>query len=259
MFFNWFKRRRRRKLMRRPFPQAWTQTLEANVAQYARLSVTEQSRLRDNLLVFAFEKNWEGCGGLAMNDEIKVTIASLACLMTLGFEGEYFDAVRSILVYPEAYVAPDRTTTEAGVVFEGEQNREGEAWYKGPVILSWADAIEAARGAGGGSNLVVHEFAHQLDMQNGREADGMPPLGSRQQIRRWQKVMAKSYAQLSRDCDRGHWTLLDCYGTTNEAEFFAVTTECFFERPREMLEHHAELYDILRDYYKQDPAKRRDG
>ena len=174
----------------------------------------------------------------------------------LGFPGQYFNKVRSILVYPDAYVAPHATITKGGVVLEGDSAREGEAWYRGPVILSWSDALTGGRGESGRDNLVFHEFAHQLDMQNGRHVDGMPPLESAELSRRWSAVLAEHYHELVRDCQRGRHTLLDCYGATNIGEFFAVATETFFQRPRTLQERHPELYDIFRHFYRQDPAAR---
>ncbi len=220
------------------------------------MNPTEQAKLRGDTQVLVAEKNWEGCGGLTMSDEIKVTIAAQACLLVLAFENEYFDRVQSILVYPNAYVAPGRIITKGGVVLEGESHREGEAWYRGPVILSWADAVAGGRGQSRGDNLVLHEFAHQLDMQNGREVDGTPPLTTARQYERWQQIVVPEFERLQRDCRHGRRTVLDCYGTTNRGEFFAVATECFFMRLRELAHHHADLYDVFREYYRQDPALR---
>ncbi|MEO8495142.1 MAG: M90 family metallopeptidase [Planctomycetota bacterium] len=256
MFFSWLKRRRRRRLLARSFPDPWTEILDRNVYHYAGLTEPEQTKLRDDLRILVAEKNWEGCGGLAMTDEIKVTIAAQAALLLIGFAGEYFDMVQSILVYPDAYVAEDQTITKGGVVLDGESHREGEAWYRGPVILSWADALAGGRHESDGDNLVLHEFAHQLDMQNGRSVDGTPPLTTRQQYDRWQEVMTAEFHALEKACRRGRRTLLDCYGTENFAEFFAVSTECFFELPYEMLQQHPRLYEILHDFYRQDPAHR---
>ena len=256
MFFSWLRRRRRRALLRGPFPDAWLETIRRNVHQYAGLAETEQATLRDTVRVLVAEKNWEGCGGLTMDDEIKVTVAAQASLLLLGLEDEYFDAVQSILVYPDAYVAPGHTLTKGGVVLEGDSHREGEAWYRGPVILSWADTLAGGRRRGGGNNLVLHEFAHQLDMQNGRVVDGTPPLSSQTEYDRWQQVLHAEYRRLEHDCRHGRPTLLDCYGVENLGEFFAVSTECFFEQPRAMQRVHPELYDILRGFYRQDPSTR---
>ncbi len=256
MLFSWLKRRRRRRISSRPFPDDWESTLVANVYQYSLLTAPEQAKLRDRLRIFVVEKNWEGCGGLEMTDEVKVTIAAQASLLVLGFEDEYFDMVQSILVYPDAYVAKGRTPIAGGAVLEGDSHREGEAWYRGPVILSWSDVLAGGRNETPGHNLVFHEFAHQLDMQNGRDVDGVPPLSTRQQHDRWQSVMTREFQRLHRDCHAGRWTVLDCYGTTNVGEFFAVATECFFQEPRELLVQHRHLYEILSDFYRQDPVAR---
>lgn len=256
MFFQWFTERRRRAILAEPFPEQWQAVLWRNVRHYARLTPSEQAKMRDVSRILVAEKNWEGCGGLAISDEIKVTVAAEAALLVLGFEDEYFDMVQSILVYPDAYVAHGHEFAAGGFVVEGESDREGEAWYRGPVILSWHDVLAAARCRAGGENLVLHEFAHQLDMQNGRVADGVPPMESAEQYRRWQEVLDAEYAHLVSECERGRRTLLDCYAATSPAEFFAVATECFFERPRKMAQRHPELYESLRGYYRQDPAAR---
>ncbi|QDU99095.1 M90 family metallopeptidase [Lignipirellula cremea] len=256
MIFQWLANRRRKKLRQRPFPEAWRGYIEKNVQAYGHLTPQEQAKLQDDIQVFIAEKNWEGCGGLVLTDEMKATIAAQACLLVLAFENEYFDRVLSILVYPSAYVAPGQSITRAGVVTEGDSHREGEAWYRGPVILSWADALSGGQRSGDGSNLVIHEFAHQLDMLNGRDVDGMPPLPTADRVKQWREVVDKEFAQLEDDCRHRRRPLLDCYGTTNLAEFFAVASECFFERSREMSKRHPELYGIMRDYYGQDPASR---
>jgi Mlc titration factor MtfA (ptsG expression regulator) len=154
------------------------------------------------------------------------------------------------------YVAPDRKVIGGGVVVEGRVGREGEAWSRGPVVLSWPGVLQGGRRELGTGNLVLHEFAHQLDMHNGDIVDGTPPLGNRAEYDRWQQVIQREYRRLVHDCERGAATLLDCYGTTDIGEFFAVATECFFQQPREMQQRHAELYEILSGFYRQDPAAR---
>jgi Mlc titration factor MtfA (ptsG expression regulator) len=256
MILSWLKRRRRRRLAREPFRGEWLEILTRNVRHYARLTEPERAKLRGDVAILVAEKNWEGCGGLQMNDEIKVTVAALASLLLLGFDDEYFNAVLSILVYPDAFVAPDQIVTEGGLVLEGESSRDGEAWYRGPVILSWADALAAARGQADGHNVVVHEFAHQLDMQNGRAADGIPRLRSREGYERWERVLQAEYDQLVEDCRQHRPTPLDCYGTTDLSELFAVATECFIEQPRRLLHSRPQLYALLQDYFRQHPATR---
>lgn len=256
---SWFTNRRRKKLRSQPFPDAWLHVLQYHVTFYSRLTEPEQAKLRADMQIFIAEKNWEGCGGLTMTDEIKVTIAAFACLTTLGLEDEHFDHVRSILVYPTAYVAKGRTVMQGGVVIEEDSHRQGEAWYRGPVIVSWSETLESAHGESGGRNVVVHEFAHQLDMKNGEIVDGTPPLSSVAELERWKKVMSGEYDDLVQRCEAGQHSLLDCYGATNVAEFFAVVTETFFERPRALRIRHPALYQVLQDFYHQDPAARISG
>jgi Mlc titration factor MtfA (ptsG expression regulator) len=187
-----------------------------------------------------------------MTDEIKVTIAAQAMLLVLGLEHNYFDRVQSILVYPHGYAAEGGEAN--GLVSQG-QGRLGESVYRGPVILSWSEVRHDARHPERGHNLVYHEFAHQLDMLDG-VVNGTPPLQDDSQRRRWHDVMTAEYHQLIEASVEGRATLLDQYGATNEGEFFAVATECFFDRPVPMEKRHPQLYALLREYYRQDPAGR---
>jgi Mlc titration factor MtfA (ptsG expression regulator) len=254
MILSWLRQRRRNKLLATPFPAEWSKYLERNVEHYNLLAPDEQSRLRDNLRVFVAEKNWEGCGGLTLTDEMKVTIAGQACLMALGLEGEPFRGVLSILVYPTAYAVPQERHYE-GWSISGVSERSGEAWYRGPVVLSWADVRRDSRHPGYGRNLVWHEFAHQIDMLD-RSTNGTPPLEDRQLRERWHEVMTAEYQQLITDAEVGRATLLDTYGAESEGEFFAVATECFFDCPVELQTEHPRLYELLHEYYRQDPAAR---
>ncbi len=259
MFLAWIKEQRRRRVLSQPYPSGWVHILERNVYHYRELSDREQHKLRDDLRVLVAEKNWEGCGGLEMTEEIQVTIAGQAALLLLGCKDQFFDKVKSVLVYPDAYIARERIMTDGGVVLEGDSHREGEAWYRGPVVLSWADVLAGGRCQAGVRNLVLHEFAHQLDMENGRLVDGIPPMTNHAQYESWQRVMRVEAGRLADDCRRGRRTLLDCYGTKDIGEFFAVSTECFFQRPREMRSQHRELYENFRDFFRQDPASRQEG
>ncbi len=253
MLFNWWKRHRRRKLLQEPFPDEWRDVLRRNVTHYSRLTSDQEQTLERRVQVFVAEKNWEGCNGVTVTDEMRVTIAAQACLLVLAFEEEHFDNVLSILIYPTEFIAKDVQIGRAGVVIQNRQARLGEAWYRGPVIVSWEDALAGGRGQHPGHNLVLHEFAHQLDMQNGRELDGTPPLPSPDLAARWATVMEAEFQQLRHDCHSYAPPLLDCYGTTNRAEFFAVATETFFGRPAALSSRHPDLYDVLRGYYQQDP------
>jgi Mlc titration factor MtfA (ptsG expression regulator) len=256
MIFKWLAQRRRRKMHQRPFPDDWLRVIQSNVRYFQRLQRAEQHKVCRDVQVFVGEKNWEGCNGLPMTDEIKVTVSAHIAILCLGFTEEYFDKVLSILVYPDAYVAHGHTITRTGVVLEGDSHREGEAWYRGPVILSWADVLEDGRQDADGNNLILHEFAHQLDMQNGRVVDGVPPMRSQEQYERWQAIISREYQQLVENYERDRPTVLDVYGATDIGEFFAVATESFFEQPQRLSDHHAELFAVMQDYYQQDPRVR---
>jgi len=255
---GWLRNRRRRKLLEAPFPRAWEEILARNVAHAARLGPDEARRLREFIQVFVAEKSFEGCGGLEMSDEIRVTIAAQAGLLVLGLPHEHFANVRSILVYPSTVVTPDRPLG----VFEIPSGPRasgipilGEAQAQGPVILVWDAVQRGARHPEQGHDVVYHEFAHKLDMLDGA-ADGTPPLADREAMRRWVAVCEPAFLELRERASRGERTFLDHYGATSEAEFFAVATEFFFDRPQAMERHEPDLYGVLRDFYRQDPARR---
>jgi Mlc titration factor MtfA (ptsG expression regulator) len=254
MIFRWLRNRRRLRLLAGPFPPKWLECTERVLPAYVSLTERERLKLQDDIRLFIGEKNWEGCGGLDLDDEIRVTIACQACLLILGLEYDYFDRVQSILVYPEPFVTPDADEM-GGVVQEFESELSGLAEYRGPVVLTWSEVREDLDRPGDGRNLVIHEFAHKLDMLDSR-IDGTPPLETREQYARWRAVMTAEFERLSTASRRGKRSLLDRYGTFDEGEFFAVVTECFFELPRQMERHHPQLYAVLRDFYKQDPAAR---
>jgi Mlc titration factor MtfA (ptsG expression regulator) len=253
MLMAFFKRRRRRQWLREPFPREWRPWIE-RLPFFAALTGTEQQRLREIVVVLVREKRWEGCGGLELTDEVKVTIAGQAALLILHVEHDYFRRAKTILVYPSTFVNPAERSGPGGTVVEGTATL-GEAWHAGPVILAWDAARQGVANREDGHNLVLHEFAHKLDL-NDHVADGTPPLESRRQYEAWTAIMTAEYERLVTAAQAGRATLLDHYGATNPAEFFAVATECFFERPRPMRQRHADLYQLLCDYYKQDPAGR---
>jgi Mlc titration factor MtfA (ptsG expression regulator) len=256
MFFDWFQRRRRSKLLAEETPSAWWGILRENVKVFERLSSSEQTRLLDFIKVFVADRTWEGCRGFEVNEEVRVTIAAQAGMLILGFdEPYYFDRVSSILVYPEQYMAQGKMQLGGGIVLEGPSAREGETWYRGPVILSWSDVLAGGREEEYG-NLVYHEFAHQLDMLNGSYVDGMPPLPDSLSAEQWSMVLNEHYEQLVERCRAGVHGVLDCYGATDKAEFFAVATEAFFMQPRRLSLQHADLYRVLSQWYRQDPRQR---
>ena len=252
--FDWLLRplrhARRAALLDEPFPTAWEPHVE-KLPFFRALDDRGRARVRDDLRVLVAEKNWEGCGGLELTDEVRVTIAAQASLLLLNIEHDYYRHVTSILVYPAAYKTMP-TRDAAGVVREGQANL-GEAWRSGPVVLSWDDAKHGALDPKDGHNLVYHEFAHKLDLLDG-SADGTPPIADRALFARWIKTMTREFDALRDAAARGRATVLDAYGATNPAEFFAVATECFFEKSRQLARRHPELYELLCTYYHQDPA-----
>lgn len=254
MLFSWLARRRRARILATPFPDEWLGFLDRNVSLYPQLSERDQARLRDDLRILVAEKHWEGCGGLVMTDEIKVTIAAQAAVLLLGIDHDYFARVMSILVYPSGFRSPDGWTREGGIV-DLSIGALGQAWYDGPVILAWDSVLAGGRDPKDGQNVVLHEFAHQLDYLDGT-ADGTPPLRHQSDYKQWQEVMTREYERLKAESEHGRPQVLDSYGATNHAEFFAVATEAFFEKPRQMYSRHPELYAVLSEYYGQDPAQR---
>jgi MtfA peptidase len=257
--FEWWRERRREKILEQPFPDAMLAVLERNVKHYPLLTPTEQKHLRDLVQVFVAEKSWEGCGGLTLTDEMKVTIAAQACLLVLALPHRLFENVESILVYPSTVLRPAETPgvfVQARELIVGEPTALfGEAHQRGPVVLAWDRVLWDGRRPHDGHNLVYHEFAHKLDMLDG-DADGTPPLASSEERERWRVVCERAFLALRKRVRRGGHGVIDDYGATNEAEFFAVVTEHFFDRPTELQQAEPELYDLLREFYRQDPAAR---
>jgi len=256
--FHWFRDHRRAETRKLPFPPEWETFVCANVAHYHMLDAAERAELRAMMQVFMEEKEWEGCGGLDITDEIRVTIAAEACLLQLGLPHDYYRNVESILVYPSTVLLPEHhpgVFERVGGPVEANVPILGQAFVYGPVILVWDAVLHGARHPGQGHNVVYHEFAHKLDMLDGA-ADGTPPLADRDQFAEWVTVCTREFLHLRDLAEKGHKTFLDAYGATNEAEFFAVATEEFFDRPVALREHAPDLYHVLSAYYLQDTAGR---
>ena len=247
MVFSWLKQRRRRKLLREPFPEEWRATLEA-LPFYRSLQTDEQKRLRQHVRVLIAEKNWEGCRGLEITDEIQVTIAAQACLLVLELPHDAYRHITSILVYAQSFLTEQTMWTD-GVVASGLASCDG------PVVLAWDSTYAGGRDPSDGHNVVFHEFAHRLDDLDGT-MDGIPPVPNREIHASWRRAIEAEYGRLCESLEHGHVTLLDEYAATNTAEFFAVATECFFEKPEEMRQKHEALYKLLASFYRQDPASR---
>jgi len=231
---------RRKKLRALPVNPEWEKILEKNLPIYLKLPDQMKAELHGHIRVFIHEKNFEGCGGLELNDEIRVTIAAQACILLLKRKTAYYPKLSSVLVYPSAYVAKN-IRNKNGFVADA-QVRLGESWSTGTVVLSWDDIIRGAVDPKDGHNVVLHEFAHQLDQED-EVGDGTPVLPQYSRYISWAGVLGKEFDALQKKASRGTKSLMDHYGATNPAEFFAVATETFFEKSRQLQRRYPELYD----------------
>ena len=248
-----YTRWRDRSIHRRPFPAAWLSVLQASLPVYAALPPDQQSRLRDMMKFFIARKTFYGCGGLTITDEMRVIIAAEACLLVLNRNGALYPKLKSILVYPTAF-RTDREEHQAdGTVASGRHSLLGESWNNGRVILSWDDVTRGVADFSDGHNVVLHEFAHQLDAESG-STNGAPPLRSNS-YRAWAAVFTENFEDLGLRSIKGLETVMDEYGATNPAEFFAVATETFFEKPHRLYKRRPELYQELQQYYQLDPRQ----
>jgi Mlc titration factor MtfA (ptsG expression regulator) len=255
MILGLFRKLRRKRLRERPLPFEWQTILDRNVPYLRRLLPEERRKLEGDIQVFIAEKNFEGCGGLEITDEIRVTIAAQACILLLNLSHDYYSNLTSIVVYPSSYLVPIQTVLPGGAIWEVDEAREGEAWKYGTVVLSWDGVRHRAAGMDDGHNVVFHEFAHLLDQEDG-EAGGTPILPSRRRYASWARILGDEYEALLDSIHQHQPTLIDQYGAKGPAEFFAVVTECFFEKPVELREEHPELYEEMKAFYRQDPAAR---
>jgi len=251
--FGFGRGRRRRQALDGPFPEAWTRLLEQNLVHWALLDDDERSRLQDLTRLFLVDKKWQSARQFDLTDEIRVLISAMACLLILELDYDYYEPVNWIEVHPTTVT---RTGTRgvgvAGVVTDAPMPILGEASFDGPVIIAWDAASTGARHPERGHNVVYHEFAHKLDMDD-RLIDGTPRLVDEAARQRWIEVCTADYEALRRG-EGG--PLLDPYGGVNPGEFFAVATELFFDRPGPMRRSKPDLYDVLRGFYLQDPAER---
>jgi Mlc titration factor MtfA (ptsG expression regulator) len=249
----WRAARQRRRLGQVPFPSAWRLILRRRVPIYRRLPSHLQRQLRQHIQVFLADKAFIGCQGQPITDELRVTIAAQACLLRLNHSGELFPGLRQVLVYPSAFIVDRVHPIGAGVQQDSRRVLLGESWAQGQVILSWPDSRDGAALPDDGRNVVIHEFAHQLDQESGH-ANGAPMLPSRARYARWSQVMHQGYAALQARLAAGQPGLFDAYGASDPAEFFAVASELFFERPAALQAEHPALYGELATYYRVDPA-----
>jgi Mlc titration factor MtfA (ptsG expression regulator) len=242
-----FRALRRKKLAQMFFPDSWKNILGSNVSLYRYLPEDLRNELHGHINIFLAEKRFEGCGGIEINDEIRVTIAALACVLLLNRKTDYYPRLKSILVYPHPYVGED-VASIGSTRIHARSFRAGESWSTGAVVIAWDQVNSRARDVDHGYNVVLHEFAHQLDEEDGAGTMGAPVLGKGSSYVTWARILGEEYRSLMEN-------VMDEYGATNEAEFFAVATETFFEKPVQFRKVHPALYDQLKGYYKLDPAR----
>jgi Mlc titration factor MtfA (ptsG expression regulator) len=253
----WFTPRwRLARALAQPLTAARLGYIETNVAQYARMPAALRERLQRLVKQFLHEKTFVGCADLRLTDEMRVTIAAQACLLLLGAPDKkyprIYPSLHTVLVYPGAFLAPRRHQDAAGVVTESRQDLLGESWGDGRVVLSWDHVRRAGHEVEGPHNVVLHEFAHQLDSESG-STNGAPFLGSPERYRSWSATLARDFAALQQGAAWGYRDVLDPYGATSPAEFFAVATEAFFEQPHALEERHPDLFREFETYYRVDP------
>jgi len=252
---GFLKDRQRKRIKSRPFPDEWLSIIKNNVAFFGKLSTKDRTELLEHVRILLAEKNFEGCAGQEITDEVRLTIAAQACLLLLHRRTDYFPRLLTILVYPSFYQVQEDRPITAEIWQEGKSFRSGETGRTmGSMVLAWDAVKSGAADPADAKNVVLHEFAHQLDYEN-LAADGAPALETREQQRSWQNVMRTEFASLRAADDTGVPTLLDTYGATNPAEFFAVSVEAFFERPAALRSAHPRLYSELQGYFRQSPIE----
>jgi Mlc titration factor MtfA (ptsG expression regulator) len=240
-------RRRRNELLKLRLTNEQRLSIIEDFPLFSRLPDDVREELEGIMHVFIDEKSFEPCGGLESVDEyMRLVISAQACLLLVNRKHDYYRALRSILLYPTAYKARDE---------HGDHDvRLGESWGSGSVVLAWDSVVAGGVNEEDGHHVTLHEFAHQLDQVDGA-ADGVPELTGSGSYREWSSVFSKAYDKFTRKLDRGKRTVIDGYGATNPAEFFAVATETFYEKPEQLNEQYPEVYQQLKNYYRVDPLE----
>lgn len=243
---------RLRRALARAFPAHFSKILRKNIPAYSRMPADLQLQLKRLIKQFLHEKKFIACAGFVMTDEVRVTIAGKACMLLLNRPSAVYPDLKMVLVYPSAFIAPRLETALGGVVTHANQTLSGESWSDGRVILAWDHIQKNNQHIGDGHDVVLHEFAHQLDSEAGR-TNGAPFMKSRGRYQRWAEVLSHEFALLQQAAESQEGSVLDYYGATNPAEFFAVATETFFEKTTQLARFHPALFEQLRAYYQVDP------
>jgi MtfA peptidase len=252
-FLKWRAKTQRAKLLQTPLKPEHLDILVENVPIYTRLPHEMRKTLQGCINYFLAEKVFVGCNDFAITDEVRITIAGNACLLVVNREKKYFPGFKSILVYPEAYVAK-QVSYDGMVEIHGDSTRAGESWHRGPIVLSWSDVLYGAGNDNDGSNVILHEFAHKLDEEN-RIMDGLPVLRESNHYKEWASVLTEEYAEFINRVEHGKNDVIDEYGAVSAAEFFAVATEAFFEKSTHMKKKLPDLYLQFKTFYGLDPAQ----
>ena len=236
------------------FKEEWRDLLVANVPLYSRLPEDLKSRLHERIARFIASTRFEGCNELELTEGMILTVAAQACLLVLNREGDPYPDLATVYLYPTTFSSVLKQQDASGVVTEGVVHRLGESWGTGTVVLAWDSVAHGARNTDDARNVTFHEFAHQLDHEDG-DTDGAPTLSSREAYRSWARVFSANYAEVRERVEAGKSCLLDPYGATEPAEFFAVATETFFEKPRQLSRKYPDLYEELKGFYGVDPQE----
>jgi len=242
----------RTKIKNQPFKKQWRKIIQQRMPYFKQMPADLQLQLKQHIQVFLAEKTFVGCNGVKINDEIRITVAAQACLLLLNRKTNYYPKLQTILVYPRAFVKEQQVTNKDGVQHLQKMALAGESWDFGKVVLSWQDTLDGAQIPDDGRNVVIHEFAHQLDQENGK-ANGAPILDKGQNYKCWSEVFSAQFKLLQRQAQTGTPSLFDYYGATEPAEFFAVVSEVFFEKAKQFHHEHPKLYQQLTQYYQVDP------
>jgi Mlc titration factor MtfA (ptsG expression regulator) len=242
----------RDKIRNEPFKKQWRKIIQQRMPYFRQMPSDLQLQLKQHVQVFLAEKTFEGCNGVKITDEIRITIAAQACLLLLNRKTNFYPKLQTILVYPRAFIKEQQNMNSDGLQQTQRVALAGESWEYGKVVLSWQDTLEGAKITDDGRNVVIHEFAHQLDQENGK-ANGAPILDKDQSYKCWSDVFSVQFEQLKKQANRGMPSLFDYYGATNPAEFFAVASEVFFEKSQQFHLQSPKLYQQLKQYYQVDP------
>jgi len=244
---------RRKKIKSKPFPKEWRDILKRRIPYFRQMPADLQLQLKKHIQVFVAEKQFKGFQGIEIDDDIRVTVAAQACLLLLNRSTDYFPKLKYVYVYPSAFYRKQQVVDDAGVHHDKKQVLLGESWDYGKVILSWDDTVAGAANPIDGSNVVIHEFAHQLDHESGT-TNGAPILAKIAWYTDWSQVFQQEFERLQTTIRHGGDTLLGSYAATNPAEFFAVSSEVFFEKSHQLKRDHDKLYHQLSRYYCVDPV-----